>query len=301
MNLAERLAQPTHLATPDMIARFSQSMGSLAEKHYTNLEHENARKDCIRLSTLGHHPLHQISQWPSISEELGVDVEPVNEQLEAMFFWGGVFESWFEFTLERLGWEIIQPPSGEQIRVEFDGVTGHLDILARDFETGILHCFECKTMTSWKADKFAFLMDEYPQYQSQLATYTYCAQEMYGEKVVPMFAIFSMDKRATSLHPLLSGDYDYFITRAQRLIPELRKVTNLNSAIKLFPAPKAEPILFRKKWIDGEWMSLHSRLRYTPMPMIEKLYHVEIKPLKIGGKIKDVVVIGKGGETWYRD
>jgi hypothetical protein len=286
------------LATPQQLYTLSNNIRQSAEKHYCDYAHPNSRKDCLRLSSIGHHPWHQVSMWPSIQQELGIKPEPVTEKLEAMFFWGTLFENWFEFTLERLWWEIVRPVQDEQIEVDFCGVKGHVDILAREPQTKKLYLFETKTMSSYRAKQWDRVKDDYPHYQTQLSCYKAGIEKLMGETVTPVFAIFSMDERQTYIHGMDEQDIDYFKHRAEVNIRTLKKVKDLATALKYLDMPCGEPILYHRQPVEGGWLTVPKCLKYTPIEMLEKLYVIENKTIKVGNKLKEFKIIGQGEETW---
>lgn len=134
------------------------------KRQFINEEHHKP----MRLSSLGKTPAFEL---------LGKKLElipmggkgTVSEGLRLIFTLGDWFEAYIIFTLRRLGYEIVDT----QTSVDWNGVSGHIDILIKD-EEGIKRLLEVKSSNDWyyKDVTQRGYPDDARGYLTQLLTYS---------------------------------------------------------------------------------------------------------------------------------
>jgi Holliday junction resolvase-like predicted endonuclease len=183
--LVERLnstSLPMEPATPFSHTDHAEMMAhALHQFYHPQRKHQGKGPyPWLRMSALGKPHVLNMCLKPHIQDELvlrGFSKNQAETELDAMtLLQGHLFESWFVTALKRHGWDVIYPTqTGEQLEVNYRGVLGHIDVLARD-HSGVSHLIECKSIGSGGAYMFVKDYHSKPTYLTQLALYSHAVK-----------------------------------------------------------------------------------------------------------------------------
>lgn len=148
----------------DYIVEFNEEVLHSLRRQFLNEEEHKP----MRLSALGKTPAFELLAKKLNKISMG-GKNTVNERLRMIFSLGDWFESYCNFLIKRVGYEIVE----QQRTVEWNGVSGHTDSIIKD-EDGVEHLLEIKSANDWyfkQVSKQGHPGDE-RGYLTQLLTYS---------------------------------------------------------------------------------------------------------------------------------
>ena len=259
-------------------------------RHYysKSIVDENARKGCLRMSSLGKPAVLQLLQYPHILEELeslGYKAEEndPDERKSLMFHLGDIFESWYEFLLQRSGLEVIQPPEhmGRQWEFTFHKVKGHADIIAKLPGENVYFVIDCKASGSYAVREL--VKDPWrskPEYVTQISLYAHCFREFLFDDqpqreepiIIPVIASLNCDERRVYYTYIDEELAISSVNRAAKLVEVLPTVECWADIKGKIAPPPGVPVLYRNKPI-GDELTVPPSMKFCPC--LDLFYTVE--------------------------
>ena len=278
--------------------RYAKAVEFSIRRHYypKSITDENARRGCLRMSSLGKPAVLQLLQYPHIQDELvdlgwGLMEDDPDERKSLMFHLGDIFEAWYEFLLHRECLEVIQPPEhmGRQWEFTFHGVKGHADIIVKLPEQNVYFVVDCKASGSYAVREL--VKDPWrskPEYVTQVSLYAHCFKKYlfdeyvnshdgdyseYEEPVIiPVIASLNCDERRVYYTYISEEMALSSISRATKLVEVLPTITSWGDMKGKIAPPPGVPVLYRNKPI-GDELTVPPSMKFCSC--LELFYNVE--------------------------
>lgn len=298
--------------TEDIATGYSQEVFNSAMRQYKEDRSVNARKGCLRMSTLGKPAVLQMLELPHIQEDLtrmGVALtqqEVIDERKSLMFHLGDVYEAWFGSYVRRQGLNVIPPPTDTpQWEFTYDGVKGHGDFVIQVPETNVYFMVDTKACGSRIVkDMVSDPVLNKPEYVTQISLYAHCLRKHLpiGSVVVPVLAALALDERRIHYIHISRQQEDYCVARASKVIEALSSLKTFDEYQDYFMPPPGTPDLYYKK-PTGRYLVAPPSMKYCKD--LDLFYHTDEVRIKKGRANKLHTVIGEihsdgTEETWYR-